>query len=115
MRILYIANIRLPTEKAHGVQIMKTCEAFARLGHDVELVVSDRRTHITDEPFAYYGVANIFRITRIRVFDTVYLGRLGFLFESFVFARRAAKYLQSARFDILYGRDARALHLLSQK
>ena len=30
MKIIYIANIRLPTEKAHGIQIMKTCEALAK-------------------------------------------------------------------------------------
>ena len=29
MNILYLANVRLPTEKAHGAQIMKMCEAFA--------------------------------------------------------------------------------------
>jgi hypothetical protein len=46
MKICYIAAIRLPTEKAHGLQIMKTCEAFAAAGHDVELVVSDRATPI---------------------------------------------------------------------
>ncbi len=26
--LFYIANARLPTEKAHGVQIMKTCEGY---------------------------------------------------------------------------------------
>lgn len=30
MRLIYISNARLPTEKAHGIQIMKMCEAFAR-------------------------------------------------------------------------------------
>ena len=39
MKILYIANIRLPAEKAHGIQIMKMWEAFADLGYGVELVV----------------------------------------------------------------------------
>ena len=28
-KLLYLANIRLPTEKAHGLQIMQNCEAFA--------------------------------------------------------------------------------------
>jgi len=32
MKLIYIANIRLPTEKAHGLQIMKMCEAFANYG-----------------------------------------------------------------------------------
>jgi glycosyltransferase involved in cell wall biosynthesis len=29
MRLIYVANARIPTEKAHGLQIMKMCEAFA--------------------------------------------------------------------------------------
>ena len=38
MNILYLANVRLPTEKAHGAQIMKTCEALAAAGaHNVTL------------------------------------------------------------------------------
>lgn len=35
MKILYIANIRMLTEKAHGIQIMKTCEAFVRLSKKI--------------------------------------------------------------------------------
>lgn len=37
VRLLYIANAPIPTEKAHGVQIMKMCEAFAQ--SSVETVV----------------------------------------------------------------------------
>jgi hypothetical protein len=29
MKLLYCANIRVPTEKAHGLQIVQYCEAFA--------------------------------------------------------------------------------------
>ena len=29
MKLIYIANARIPTEMAHGLQIMKMCEAFA--------------------------------------------------------------------------------------
>ena len=39
MKLLYIADIRLPTEKAHGAQIMKTCEAFSLNGIDTELII----------------------------------------------------------------------------
>ena len=28
-RVVYLADVRLPTEKAHGWQIVKMCEAFA--------------------------------------------------------------------------------------
>ncbi len=29
MKVWYVTNVRLPTEKVHGYQIMKMCEAFA--------------------------------------------------------------------------------------
>jgi len=32
MKLIYIANARIPTEKAHGIQIMKMGEAFAKYG-----------------------------------------------------------------------------------
>ena len=35
MKLIYIVNARIPTEKAHGVQIMKMCEAFAAAGIEV--------------------------------------------------------------------------------
>ena len=31
-KLLYISLMRLPTEKAHGLQIMQNCEAFAAAG-----------------------------------------------------------------------------------
>ena len=38
MKIVYITNARLPTEKAHGIQIIRMCEAFSRLGFDVNVI-----------------------------------------------------------------------------
>ncbi len=115
MKLFYVANIRFPTEKAHGAQIMKMCEAFASLGHDVELVVSDRKTDIREDPFAYYGIRKTFPITRLHVPDTVRLGRIGYLFESLVFARAALHHLQTKTFDCLYGRDERILYFLRKR
>src|SRR3989338_7072596 len=31
MRIIYVSNSRIPTEKAYGVSIVKTCSALARM------------------------------------------------------------------------------------
>ncbi len=97
MRILYIANIRLPTEKAHGVQIAKMCEAFVLQGVEVELVVPTRRTHITENPFAYYGVKKVFSIKRIFTFDWVAYGRFGFLVQTASFALSAAWHARRQR------------------
>lgn len=105
MRIVYVANIRMPTEKAHGVQIAKMCETFTKLGHEVELIVPDRKTHITTDAFNYYGIERAFSITRLNAWDTVGYGMFGFLLESISFARAVRRYLHDREYDVLYGRD----------
>ncbi|MHB0865504.1 MAG: GtrA family protein [Minisyncoccota bacterium] len=105
MKLLYIANIRLPTEKAHGIQIMTMCEAFARLGHTVELVVPSRRTPITEDPFSYYGVERTFTITRLPTFDTVSWGRAGFWLQVLSFIFHAARYARRSSAEVIYSRD----------
>ena len=42
IRIAYIARMRMPTERAHGIQIMRMCEALASQGADVTLYYSRR-------------------------------------------------------------------------
>jgi glycosyltransferase involved in cell wall biosynthesis len=116
MKIIYIANMRVPTEKAHGVQIMKTCEAFVELGHQVELLVPERASAITTDPFEYYDLRVRFTIHRLPVRDTIgTYGKLGFYIESFSFARAVRKYLRGAPFDVLYGRDEHILACLRQE
>jgi glycosyltransferase involved in cell wall biosynthesis len=71
MKILYIANVRIPTPRAHGLQIMSMCEQFAALGHTVELIVP-RKFHRgggTPDPFSYYGIKRNFTIRRILALD----------------------------------------------
>ena len=104
MKILYVANVRMPTEKAHGIQIAKTCEAFVKAGADVELVVPDRATHIKESVAEYYGLKNAFPVTRLRVPDIVSWGFVGFMIESLVFALAAAREARR-RDSLVYGRD----------
>ncbi|TSC55295.1 MAG: group 1 glycosyl transferase, partial [Parcubacteria group bacterium Greene0416_79] len=92
-RLFYIANIRMPTERAHGIQVVKMCEAFANAGVSVELVVPSRLNSLQRDPFEYYGVKKNFEITRLPVLDTVSFGRVGFWFESFLFFSAARLYL----------------------
>ena len=42
-KLVYVANLRVPSEKAHVLQSFKMCEAFRRLGLDVELTYPRRR------------------------------------------------------------------------
>ena len=98
MKLAYLANIRLPTEKAHGVQILKMCEALAREGAQVELIVPTRNNHLTDDPYAYYGVEKNFLITYLDVPDTL-RWPLGFYIQSWLFACAATRYIQEQKFD----------------
>ena len=118
MKLVYITNARIPTEKAHGVQIMKACEAFADAGAEVRLLVSDRTTPIAKDPFDFYGVRRNFTITRIKSFDAFrfesYLGRLSFWLNSISFLIGAAKeHLPSDA--LVYTRNAEIAWLFSKK
>lgn len=112
-KLWYVANIRFPTEKAHGIQIMKMCEAFMHTGGDVRLVVPARRNTITDDPFSYYGIKDLFPVTYLSIWDTVAWGRLGFLFESLQFSLQAARFITRGSMDVVYGRDELVIWLVS--
>ncbi len=87
---------------------MKTCEALGKPGTAVELVVPRRLNPIKDDPFAFYGVAKNFKITRLWCLDLISLnifGPLGFWIESWMFYRAVKKYLKQMPADIYYTRD----------
>lgn len=106
MKLLYLANMRLPTEKAHGLQVMKMCEAFARLGHEVTLVVPWRFGRVEANPYEYYDVERNFRIRRIFSLDLIpHLGSVGFFVQVVTFAISSFVYALFARPALVYGRD----------
>lgn len=118
MKLIYITNARIPTEKAHGIQIMKSCEAFAREGVDVDLWVSDRETSITQDIFDFYGVERIFAIKKIRSFDAFrferYLGSLSFWLQSILFLTKLAS-IRLAPDVFVYTRNADIAWLFGRK
>lgn len=115
MKILYVANVRMPTEKAHGLQIMKTCEAFADLGHEVTLVVPARRNPIKDDPFEYYRVRRTFTVIHAATWDLVDWGVVGFLMQSLTFALSAARMPQLQDAHVIYGRDEFPLAIIARR
>ncbi len=56
LRILYLADIRFPLERANGIQTMETCCALARRGLDVTLLVRRDRHRPARDPFEFYGL-----------------------------------------------------------
>lgn len=116
MKLIYIANLRLPTEKAHGLQIMKMTEAFASQGLEVELVVPRRFNTIKADPFEFYGVKKNFTIHRLWCLDLLWLpfGKtLAFWIESISFANAVLWYALFNRSAVFYTRDPLAAFLLS--
>lgn len=106
MKLLYLANARMPTEKAHGAQIVKNCEAFANLGHDVTLVVPWRFNKLSREnPFDYYGVEKNFQVARLPSLDLVRFGRLGFIIQTLTFTLSCFIYALLSRAQVYYSRE----------
>lgn len=108
MKIIYIANARMPTEKAHGIHIMKMCEAFA-LGNEVKLILPKRLNKIKDDPFSYYGVVRNFKIKNLPCLDLIpfdkYLGHLALWIESATFAFFVFWHILFKKADVIYTRD----------
>ncbi|KKT57895.1 MAG: Glycosyl transferase group 1 [Candidatus Giovannonibacteria bacterium GW2011_GWC2_44_9] len=106
-KLVYIANARIPTEKAHGIQIMKMCDAFTAQGIDVELVLPRRLNNIKENPFDYYGVKKNFKITKLPTLDFIALelGQSGFFAETLIFLIASRIYLLFKNYDILYTRE----------
>lgn len=124
-KLLYISLMRLPTEKAHGLQIMQNCEAFAIAGADVTLWVARRwnspRMRQVDDPFAYYGVQPNFSVRRIPCIDIFPLFPPGSLGARFAFYLLQLTYaiaclipLLLTDADIYYSRDEFILALLGR-
>ncbi len=125
--MFYVANARIPTEKAHGLQIMKMVEAFARK-MDVELVLPRRfQTEAmkqVKDVYDYYDVAKIFDITHILSFNLIsplgsriskYMGSLLLLLNwqgHICFGVIATFYALVNRANVIYSRDIFACFLL---
>lgn len=102
MKILYLADCVIPSRTANSVHVMRMCNAFATLHHDVTLLVPavpDRRLGGAepgvDDVYTFYGVQSTFRIAR---FPNRYLHRYLTAFAMGVRARLT-------KVDRIYGRQ----------
>jgi glycosyltransferase involved in cell wall biosynthesis len=124
-RLIYIANMRLPTEKAHGLQIVQNCEAFADAGADVTLWAARRvntpAMRAIGDWRAHYGVKPNFRLLRLPSLDLIPLvaertdapARLAFYLQLWTFTLAALLRALFTRADVFYSRDALVLGALS--
>lgn len=124
MKLVYAANMRWPTEKAHGLQIVQNCEAFAQAGADVTLWIPRRanapQMRAIADPWAHYGVARAFDVRRLPGVDIMPLAagrapleKLAFALQTLTFALAALSAALATRADVFYTRDLAALLALS--
>lgn len=115
MDVLYIANARVPSRKAHVYQIIQMCDAFAATGHDVELVIPDR-TQPDDAPNSareYFDSSMDFEVTALPCLDFLWLtppssgvlGRIAFYLQTVTFTLAALLYIPLSDYDIVYTRS----------
>jgi glycosyltransferase involved in cell wall biosynthesis len=55
VRILYLADIRFPVERANGLQTFETCRALAARGHLVTLLVRADTVRPARDPWLFHG------------------------------------------------------------
>jgi glycosyltransferase involved in cell wall biosynthesis len=85
--IIYIATIRFPTEKAHGLQIAKMCEAFVKSGANVSLLIPNR-TQPTEmkmaTPFSYYSIKDKYTIIKLACVDLLITSKQSLKYLSYL-------------------------------
>ncbi len=121
MKLCYVANSRFPSERAHMTQIVQMCNAFVEHGHEVTLLVTDRKTDIQESPEIFFGVPLNFSISRISVPDIagwspkipVVLHPYLFFIQRLTFAFWSARHIQKNTYTHLYGRDEWILWFIS--
>lgn len=92
LKIVYVTSARLPTEKAHGLATVKICEAFAKNGYELDLVIPKLWRKKKEDIFIHYALEKNFNIVAIPCIDLIPLGFLEkffFLIQSLSFSLAA--------------------------
>ncbi|OGZ05815.1 MAG: hypothetical protein A2845_03355 [Candidatus Lloydbacteria bacterium RIFCSPHIGHO2_01_FULL_49_22] len=114
----FVMHLRMPTEKAHGLQIANTLQALSRAGQQVELWVTKRKNAISENVFTYYGLSERFPVRYLRVLPAL---RLTSILGAGAYWLEAAFFmivLLMERIDtsmIYYTRNAEVAWLLGKK
>jgi glycosyltransferase involved in cell wall biosynthesis len=64
MKIVCISAAQIPSDTANSIQVMKVCQAFTQLGHDVTLLVPGNHPSTISQPqlIKHYGLEKLFFI-----------------------------------------------------
>ncbi len=113
MEIAYIAHTRFPTEKAHGHQIARVCEALTSMGNTVTLVSPDIHNEIKNDYKEYYSLQTPFVLKRLPTKDALLSplipGMFAMLFTMRSYRKALRTFFAEQKFDLLYARSPHVL------
>ena len=99
MKIIYISNSIIPSRSANSIHVMKMCQSFASLGHEVILLAPDfcdeYEKNILDD-FSFYNVEKTFKLVKLKV--PKIKGK------TFLYTLKIFLYLINNKSDLVYGR-----------
>lgn len=113
MKLLYLANIRLPSERAHAVQIAHMCQAFSENGADVTLVTNKRTSATKQELDKWFGTPTKFSVRRISQGIFIPSSGLAFVLSELFFSLNFLLTIRKGAYDILYSRSEWTICFLS--
>jgi len=115
MKLIYLANDRLPTEKAYGINIVKTCQALAGQGVEVTILAPRGLNTSNASLFGYYGIPENFTVQEIPIIDAVSRGwKLGYFINQASFAMSVlfSRPIMRGRKHVILARDELTSFLL---
>lgn len=101
MKILYLSDSILPSKSANSVHVMRMCEAFSELGHEVCLVGIQGVS--LEEPFSYYGISRVFQLKLFKLPNIP--------LKLFVKAFLSLKLINDFKPDFIFGRSYHSVAL----
>lgn len=108
MRLAYITNTRLPSEKAHSYQTIKMCEALASNNIKV-LLCYPRRQQTVDmvnkSVFEYYGIKPIFKAEIFDHWGIISFFKPVYLVQNVIWGSLVLLKIRKFKPDLFYTRD----------
>ncbi|RXJ96220.1 glycosyl transferase [Malaciobacter molluscorum] len=111
MKIAYISRSIIPSRTANSIHVMKMCNAFASLGHEVILLApwtKKLEEKNVSDIFEYYGVEKNFELKKVFSPNIKYLKKR-------IYSYRCLNIVKKINPDIVYGRDDMFAFYLTQK
>jgi glycosyltransferase involved in cell wall biosynthesis len=113
VKIAYLANVRIPSERAHSTQIIHTCQAFVERGLDVDLYTNKRTIGTNDDIDKQYKIKSLFHLRRLSHGIFVHQIKLTFYMSELIFSVHFLFGLKGRSYDIIFSRSEWIIWILS--